>query len=77
MFRQVIPSTLVAVLLAGLAGTPAEAKDPWKRYYKQQEKQAKAYEKSERKQARRWAKFERKQLREWERYERRAYQHGW
>jgi hypothetical protein len=75
MFRKVIASTLVAVLL--LAGASAEAKDPWKRYYKQQEKQAKAYEKFERKQAKRWAKVERKQLREWERYERRAYRYRW
>jgi hypothetical protein len=65
------------VLLAGLAGAPAEAKDPWKQYYKPQEKRAKAYEKLERKQARRWAKAERKQLRKWERYERRAYQYRW
>ena len=56
---------------------PAQSKDPWKHYYKQQEKQAKAYHKFQRKQAKEWSKYERRQARNWDGYERGAYRYGW
>ena len=77
MARGLIGAFVIAASIAASAGAPAEAKDPWKKYHKQQEKQAKAYHKFQRKQAKEWAKYERKQAREWERYERRAYPFGW
>jgi hypothetical protein len=76
MVSRVIRLIVMAAFMAASAGAPAEAKDPWKHYYKQQEKQAKAYQKLQRKQAKEWAKYERKQARDWERYERRAYTNG-
>ena len=54
---------LAMVLVVGLVGSgssASHAKDPWKHYYKPQEKQAKAYYKHQRKQAKAWEKFERK-----------------
>jgi len=58
-----ISGTLGLTILAG----PAWAKDPWKHYYKEQEKQAKEYHKLQRKQAKEWDKYERKQARYWSR----------
>jgi len=65
--------TVAIGLTAGLAVTPSQAKDPWKHYHKQQEKEAKAYYKHQRKQAKAWEKYERKQPFAWDRYEGRGY----
>ena len=75
MIKTLIARTLTALLIASAAPAPVEAKDPWKHYYKQQEKEAKAYYKFRRKQAKEWEKYERKEA--WDRYERRAYRYGW
>lgn len=47
-------------LLITTAANPVAAKDPWKHYYKEQDKRAKAYEKYRRKQAKEDYKFCRK-----------------
>ena len=75
--KTLIATTLTALLIASAAPGLVEAKDPWKHYYKHQEKQAKAYHKFQRKQAKEWEKYERKETRGWDRYERRAYRYGW
>jgi hypothetical protein len=75
------PSVSGIVLSAFVAASacvgPAQSKDPWKHYYKQQEKQAKAYHKFQRKQAKEWNKYERQQARNWDGYERGSYKYGW
>ena len=68
---------LSALVAASAWVGPAQAKDPWKHYYKQQEKQAKAYHKFQRKQAKEWNKYERRQARNWDGYERGSYRYGW
>ena len=45
---------LVAVLSAAVATESSQAKDPWKHYYKQQDKEAREYHKYQRKQAKAW-----------------------
>jgi hypothetical protein len=77
MMGRLIATMLMAFLLAGAASGLAQAKDPWKHYYKQQEKQAKAYHKFQRKQAKEWNKYERRQARDWGRNERSVYRYGW
>jgi len=73
MPKTLIATALAALLIAGATSVPAQAKDPWKRYYKDQEKDAKSYYKVQRKQAKQWAKYQRKQARVWNEYEGRAY----
>jgi len=61
MLRKLAFTALAVPLVIGLAGAPpAAAKDPWKHYYKEQEKRAKAYHKFQRKQAKEYYKFCRK-----------------
>ena len=55
----------------------SQAKDPWKHYYKAQEKQAKADYKFQRKQAKEWEKYERKQAKHWRHYGGGYGPHGW
>ena len=57
---------LVAVLSAAVATESSQAKDPWKHYYKQQDKEAREYHKYERKQAKAWEKYERKRPYGWD-----------
>jgi len=58
MLRKLALALCTALLAFGLAGVPsAQAKDPWKHYYKAQEKRAKAYHKFQRKQAKEYYKF--------------------
>ena len=77
MRRSVSVIVLSAVVAASAWVGPVQAKDPWKHYYKQQEKQAKAYHKFQRKQAKEWNKYERRQARNWDGYGRDAYRYGW
>lgn len=58
MLRKLFLALFAAPVVFGLAGaSPAAAKDPWKHYYKAQEKRAKAYHKFQRKQAKEYYKF--------------------
>ena len=57
MFRKLF---VAALLIALGSATPVAAKDPWKHYYKEQEKRAKAYDKYWRKQTKEAYKFCRK-----------------
>jgi hypothetical protein len=76
--RPSVSGIVLSVLVAASAWVgPAQSKDPWKHYYKQQEKQAKSYHKFQRKQAKEWNKYERQQARNWDGYERGSYTHGW
>jgi hypothetical protein len=76
MRRSVSVIVLSALVAASAWVGPGQAKDPWKHYYKQQEKQAKAYHKFQRKQAKEWNKYER-QPRNGDGYERGSYRYGW
>src|SRR5918993_2933981 len=50
--RPLVSAFVLSALVAASGSVgPAQAKDPWKHYYKHQEKQAKAYHKFQRKQA--------------------------
>jgi len=61
MFRKLALGLFPALLVLAFAvATPADAKDPWKDAYKQQEKRAKEYQKYRRKQAKEEDKFCRK-----------------
>jgi hypothetical protein len=77
MTKTLIATALTALLIASAASGPVEAKNPWKHYYKEQEKEAKAYHKFRSKQAKEWEKYERIQGRDRDRYERRTYRYGW
>ena len=77
MTRAVISILLSSLLSARAWVGPTQAKDPWKHYYKHQEKQAKAYHKFQRNQSKELSKYERRQALDWDRYERGAYQSGW
>ena len=57
MFRKLF---VAALLIALGSAPPVAAKDPWKHYYKEQEKRAKAYDKYWRKQTKEAYKFCRK-----------------
>jgi len=70
--------TVLAMLIVGTGlTTVSHAKDPWKDYYKAQEKQEKAYWKFRRKQAHEWEKYERKQAKHWPHYEPGYGPYGW
>ena len=77
MHRQ--PAWIALAAIAALVALPtiSHAKDPWKHYYKAQEKQEKAYWKFRRKQAHEWEKYERKQAKHWRHYERGYGPYGW
>ncbi len=61
MLRKLSLALMAAPVVLALAGVaPADAKDPWKHYYKEQDKRAKAYQKFQRKQAKEQYKFCRK-----------------
>jgi hypothetical protein len=77
MIIRRIATALIALFIGGAPWASAQAKDPWKHYYKQQEKQAKAYHKFQRKQAKAWEKYNRNQARAWDRYDRGAYHGYW
>lgn len=58
MLRKFTLGLCPALLVFAFAGAaPADAKDPWKHYGKDQEKRAKAYNKYQRKQAKQQYKF--------------------
>ena len=73
MTKTLVATTLTALLIASAAPGLVEAKDPWKHYYKEQEKEAKSYYKFQRKQAKQWAKYQRKRARVWNEHEGCAY----
>jgi hypothetical protein len=58
MLRKLALGLFSALLTFAFAGaTPVQAKDPWRHYYKEQDKRAKAYNKYQRKQAKEQYKF--------------------
>ena len=77
MIKKVALILLVAFVGGIVLPAGSHAKDPWKHYYKAQEKQEKAYWKYRRKQAHEWEKYERKQAKRWGSYERGYGRYGW
>ena len=65
MSNRIIVAAIVGTAGFTTLAEPAYSKDPWKHYYKAQEKQAKEYHKRQRKQGKEWEKYERKQARYW------------
>jgi hypothetical protein len=72
MLNKLAAWCLCTTVFVALGSSTGHAKDPYKHYYKQQEKQAKAYYKYQRKQAKAWEKFERKHPYSWGLYGGRA-----
>ena len=73
------PARIGLMAFAVLVALPtiSHAKDPWKHYYKAQEKQEKASWKFQRKQAHEWEKSERKRAKHWGRYDHGYGRYGW
>ncbi len=74
---KILATVTLALCLLGVDSRAVHAKDPWKDYYKAQEKQEKAYLKYRRKQAHEWEKYQRKQAKNWRHDQRKYYRYGW
>ena len=71
MLRRILPLAVAVMIALPALSSAAQAKDPWKHYWKAEQKREKAYYKHQRKQAKEWNKYHRKQAKAYERY------HGW